>query len=113
MQKAHTGLDPLELLAGPEPPWPSTMRKVVTAVELPVTLEEFFGTCWSDAAQLSFTKAVHEARGDSEVHVTNWTGNKPAGFVRDLTFRSPIKGMSLGCGPSPSIRGLAGRQSLA
>lgn len=71
------------------------MRKVA-AVELPVPFEEFFACCWSDDAQGPFTKAVHEERGDSEVHVTNWSLNKPNGFCRDLTFRSPIRGMSLG-----------------
>ena len=94
-REAGSKLNPLEVIAGPEPPWPASMRKVATA-ELSVPPEEFFACCWSDDAQQSFTKAVHEERGDSEVHVTNWTVNKPAGFVRDLTFRCPIKGMSIG-----------------
>lgn len=95
-QESGSSINVMEVIPGQEPPWPSSMRKVATAVELPVPFLEFYATCWSDDARVSFTKAVHEERGDSEVHVTNWSGNRPAGFCRDLTFRCPIKGMSLG-----------------
>ena len=72
---------------------PSSYRILITET-MPCSVNEFFSLFWTDMSQ--FWHFYHSMRGDQLLQATRWKRHDVFGYARDVSFRSPVKGMAFG-----------------
>ena len=74
---------------------PPSQNKVIITETFPCSVHEFFSLFWSDAS--AFPSKYHTSvRGDSLLQLGTWTRHDIFGYARDVSFRSPVKGVTFG-----------------